>query len=512
MNKKSNNYNKFTLILERLIMKYYLAILLFIFVGCAAQMAPKGGPVDNQGPTLIKVSHSSNVNLANTNEEIIFYFDEFINPLSIVNSIEIINFTDFKYQVRGKKIIIRPNKQWPDYKILKINISRNISDFNGNNMNGPIQTSFFSSKLISNNKIFGHIVNSNDEIFDVGLYSLIDNTYILIDKIESNNKGDFQFQYLDQGYYIVAAVNNKIDVLKDDIRNKKYGLISKDFIDLFNQDSTKIEIKVDNPLERLSIKSFRQVNNNFGYIMLNNGSEKPFLIPKDKMAGDSLTINIKLDNRFESYVPNSYTTVLNNIIDTIPPTIVSSYYLDSEFYIIFDEPILKGSNAPNIYYKLDTIFNKIDYSFIDSFKLKLNNNMYQDLYIDNISDMYSNQILDTINIQNKFISDDGVVQGGNIYGSVTYSGSYPVIVKAESSDLESIYHTYVDSMQNFSFFNIKPGFYTFSSYEVLDNYDSTYYYNGSWDPFKRAAKFGIYPDLLEVRNHWDIKDMVILVK
>ena len=128
MNKKSNNYNKFTLILERLIMKYYLAILIFIFVGCAAQMAPKGGPVDNQGPTLIKVSHSSNVNLANTNEEIIFYFDEFINPLSIVNSIEIINFTDFSYQVRGKKIIIRPNKQWPDYKILKINISRNISD------------------------------------------------------------------------------------------------------------------------------------------------------------------------------------------------------------------------------------------------------------------------------------------------------------------------------------------------------------------------------------------------
>ena len=174
-----------------------------------------------------------------------------------------------------------------------------------------------------------------------------------------------------------------------------------------------------------------------------------------------------------------------------------------------------------IYQNSNTIFKRFDWlrrneekTNLNShnIKLKINNHMYQDLYIDNISDMYSNQILDTINIQNKFISDDGVVQGGNIYGSVTYSGSYPVIVKAESSDLESIYHTYVDSMQNFSFFNIKPGFYTFSSYEVLDNYDSTYYYNGRWGPFKRAAKFGIYPDLLEVRNHWDIKDMVILVK
>tara|TARA_Y100001970_G_scaffold153517_1_gene187942 strand:+ start:17037 stop:18572 length:1536 start_codon:yes stop_codon:yes gene_type:complete len=511
VNKKSNNYNKFTLILERLIMKYYLAILLFIFVGCAAQMAPKGGPVDNQGPKLIKVSHPSNTNITNTNTEIVFYFDEFINPLSIVNSIEIIDFTDFSYQVRGKKIIITPNQKWPKYKVLKINISRNISDFNGNNMDNPIKLSLFSSKLISDNKIFGHIVNSNNEIFNIGLYTLIDSTYILTDKTESNNLGDFKFQYLDRGYYVVAAVNNKIDVLKNDIRNNRYGLISKDFIDLFNQDSTKINIKIGNSLERLSIKSFRQVNNNFGYIMLDNGSEKPFLIPKDKVAGDSLTINIKLNNRFESYLPSPYTTILNNIIDTIPPNIISSYHINSEFYIIFDEPISKGVNAPNIYYKLDTTFNKIDYSFIDSFKLKINNHMSQDLYVANVSDIYLNHILDTIHIQNKFISDD-LVQGGNIYGSVEYEGNYPMIVKAESSDLESIYYAYTDSTQKFSFLNIQPGFYTFTSYEVLGDYDSTYYYNGSWAPFKRAAKFGMYPDILEVRSHWDIKDMVILVK
>ena len=30
--------------------------------------------------------------------------------------------------------------------------------------------------------------------------------------------------------------------------------------------------------------------------------------------------------------------------------------------------------------------------------------------------------------------------------------------------------------------------------------------------FKRASKFGVYSDALEVRMHWDIKDMVISVK
>ena len=86
----------------RLIMKYYLAILLFIFMGCAAQMAPKGGPIDNQGPSLIDVSHSEDYKIANTNEQIIFYFNEFLNPLTIVNAIEIINFTDFNYQIVHK--------------------------------------------------------------------------------------------------------------------------------------------------------------------------------------------------------------------------------------------------------------------------------------------------------------------------------------------------------------------------------------------------------------------------
>ena len=510
MNKKSNNYNKFTLILMRLIMKHYLAILLFIFMGCAAQMAPKGGPVDKQGPSLINVSHSAGFNIANTNEQIIFYFNEFLNPLTIVNAIEIINFTDFNYQVRGKKIIISPNEKWPDYKSIKIHISRNISDFNGNIMDDPIQFSFFNNSMISNNKIMGKVINTNDEIFQVGLYSLLDSIYMLIDKIESNNQGQFQFKNIDDGQYILVAVQNKIDVLKDDIRNKRYGFISTNFIDLANQDSTYITIKVDNPLERLAIKSFRQINNSFGYIMLNNGSEKPFLISNNQNNGDSLNIKIKLANRFESYMPNQYTAFISNIIDTIPPKILSSQHIGKEFHIVFNEPIARGINSPNVYFKVDTVFNKLDYSFIDSFTLNINQHSYPTLYIDNIYDVYLNKVLDTLSISNSFSVDEFI--GGNIYGTVEYEGNYPIIVKAENIDLESEYYEYIDFDKQFSFSNIKPGFYNFTAYEILDNYDSTYYYNGSWAPFKRSAKFGIYSETLEVRTHWDLKGMVISVK
>ncbi len=57
-----------------------------------------------------------------------------------------------------------------------------------------------------------------------------------------------------------------------------------------------------------------------------------------------------------------------------------------------------------------------------------------------------------------------------------------------------------------------PGFYNFSAYEILGDYDSTQYFPGSWNPFKRAAKFGSYKETLEVRNLWDIKDMEIRLK
>ena len=45
-----------------------------------------------------------------------------------------------------------------------------------------------------------------------------------------------------------------------------------------------------------------------------------------------------------------------------------------------------------------------------------------------------------------------------------------------------------------------------------EDYDYTEYFSGSWAPFKRAAKFQYYDQTLEVRNHWDIKDMVIEIK
>ena len=71
-------------------------------------MAPKGGPLDEKGPVITQILPSNLTDISNTNTEVIIHFDEFINPLSVVNTIEVLNFNEFNYQVRGKRIIINP--------------------------------------------------------------------------------------------------------------------------------------------------------------------------------------------------------------------------------------------------------------------------------------------------------------------------------------------------------------------------------------------------------------------
>ena len=490
------------------ILKYYILILLLILLGCAAQMSPQGGPIDSHGPQLLNISHSLNSNISNTDEKIIFYFDEFINPISIVNAINIINFKDYDYQLRGKKIILSPKNRWPNHNIIKINISRNLSDLNGNTMNEPIQSSFGKSKFKNKNIINGKLINTNNTIFEVGLY----NDNLLVEKTESNNLGEFKFQYLEKGKYIIVAVENKINDLENDLMLRRYGIISSDYIELFEKDSIYSLIRIDEPIEKLEIKSFRQINNSFGMVMLNSGIEKPFLIPKNKNSGDSLDININLSNRIEKYAPKQFSTFIMNIIDTIPPKFLFKNYNESDFLITFDEPISRGINSPKIFVKKDTTFNKIDYSFKDSFTLQVSRNIDSIIFIENIYDTYSNRMSDTLNFKiDKVVSDD-ILKGGNIYGQINYGGNFPIIVKAKGIDIDYAYYTYMDINKNFSFININPGFYEFIAYEILDNYDSTQYFNGQWEPFKRASKFGIYNDTIEVRTHWDIKNMSIFIK
>ena len=493
-------------------MKNYLLILMIIFfLGCAAQMAPKGGPIDEVGPDLLNVSHSTNFNIFNSDEKIIFTFNEFINPLSVVNSINIFNFDDYTIQVRAKKIILKPNRKWPSFNKLKITLSRKISDYNGNIMSSPVHYTFLKNQNTDFKTIKGKIVNAYNDLFAVALFLKVDQKFNLIDLTESDDNGYFSFNYLTDSKYVAVAIFDSFDNLDNDLKTKKYGFISKNYLDLTSKDSIFTEIKIDQPLEKLSIKSFRQINNKFGYALLDNGLEYPFFIPDNNNFGDSINISLNLSNRLERYSTGQFMASYINIIDTIPPSIIESKYDQGSYKIIFDEPISKNDKPPVLFNKLDTVINTINYSFYDSFTLELDNDISGDIYICNIHDNTLNSNNDTLKISKEKIDVQNII-GGNIFGTVKNIAEYPVVVNIKSSDLKISNYEFVDSLGNFTFKNLPPDFYVFEAFEVIGDYNQYEYFNGKWNPYERAARFGYYNKPLEVRAHWDIKDLIIEIK
>jgi len=491
-------------------MKYYLFLFTYIFFSCASQGSPNGGPIDKAGPNVIKVSPNQRLTLS-SEDKIIILFDELINPISIVNAIKIFPENNFSYKVSGKKIVLSPKHKWNNPNILKVKLSRYISDYQNNFMDSPIELFYFNSSNISNKLISGKIINGGNQLFELGLYEIKNSDYKLIEQTESNQQNTFEFKYLDKGKYFIAAVSDSLVNIKDDIRKRSYGMITNPSINLINNDTVYTDIKIDSPIEKLSIKSFEQVNNNFGYIMYNNGKKDPFIFSKDQ---DSLLINIELKNRLESY-SIQHLVALKNIIDTIPPMIKSFNNNSNE--IILNEPVehLDNKHNPIIFYLKDSTLNTLDYNFVNPFTITfdIKNKLISELFISNLTDQYNNMAYDTTSvlIDSSYLSDANI-EGGNVYGSIIYKGEHPIIIKAESLNLDYEYYTFSNKNNEFSIMNIQPGFYTFSAFEFLGGYDSKQYFSGLWEPVSRAAKFNIYPENLEIRKHWDIKDMIIEIK
>ena len=114
-------------------MRYYLFLFTYIFFSCDSQGSPTGGPIDDRGPQVINISPNNN-SILSSEDKIVILFDELINPITIVNSIEIFPKNNFSYRISGKKITISPENKWNNSNVLKIKLSRYITDYQINFM------------------------------------------------------------------------------------------------------------------------------------------------------------------------------------------------------------------------------------------------------------------------------------------------------------------------------------------------------------------------------------------
>lgn len=507
-----------------LIKHIHLFSVLFL-LSCAAIGPPSGGRIDKDGPSLLSIDPKPNTILSN-DKKIIFEFDELIDPISVPNSIKINSNIKYKIKILGRKIVLKPDKYWPNNDLIKITISRKIKDYQKNKMGKPINIIYSTGDIIPgggiNGKIFSYSDKQNPQVFnkekliEIGLYSWpVSDTSDYIQKVEVDNSGFFQFNGLYPGEYTLAGVEGILNDFNSQIKKKPYTQLTDNFISINEGELYNIgKMYLSKPIERRSITSIEMLSQYSFNLLMNDNSKNLFMIDSIYIPGDTISIQQKQSNHIETYITPKYSFILPEIQDTVPPNLLSATFNREEekFKIIFSEPVNVNYNA--------ILANKDSSDFILDFIFESQNSLVLpkldktikniQLFGNLISDWSGNNFIDsikTIKIYHSNINSEKI-SGGNILGAINYNGKESIIIKARNINNNTIFNT--ESYKNkFKFENLPADLYVLWGFEKLNNQNDDIYFSGTWNPYKRAAKFSFLSDTIDVRSRWDIEGIII---
>lgn len=520
---------------------YYLILSLYLF-GCAVQGPISGGPIDESSPILLSVHPENFSTKISAQEKVTLNFDELIDPISVYSSITI-NNQDFKIKVKGKKIILYPSYEWdPDF-LVDIYISRNLSDYQKNTLEDPLNLFYSLGEEIPAGTIHGQIIDIKNIInkyngedtntfFQVGLFKILDSGKELIKKVDSNKYLEFRFDAIEEGYYSIAAVENKLIDINVDLSRRRYALL--DSTHIFSNDTLSLKMNISDPISKQEISSINFINQYYvNYMLSDNTIEFGILdtiynnFNQSEFSLELMRTSLILQNEFESYSTNVFEFIVPEVVDTIAPTINSTNIDEFNFSLVFSEPLEKF-NYKGIFYILEDS-NKvyIDYKFEDSALKNIINISLEQFIEDDISsnfslgiekniikDLYGNVCLDSvviIDLGNQIITNKNIGTS-KVTGKILYSKT-AIPLSVALYNLETLEKTLVlsDKEYNFLFNGIQPGEYLLQCYENYDlNSEVAFpYFGGEWNSNGRTLHFSDIVGPIEVRANWDLENIIL---
>ena len=99
---------------------------------------------------------------------------------------------------------------------------------------------------------------------------------------------------------------------------------------------------------------------------------------------------------------------------------------------------------------------------------------------------------------------------GNIFGTISYNGKHDIIIELINIKSKEKTRVLANSKGEFIFKNVFSDVYKLWAYEHI-NTVSMNYFNGTLNPLKLSAHFGIYEEVIEVRKNWDIEGIEITI-
>ncbi len=185
----------------------FFLIIAFALIYCATPVGPTGGPRDEQGPVILYTEpETGTTNFEN--DEVLFYFDEFVNRNSINNNITIEPDFGATYSTdwKRKRLSVKFEDPLPDSTTIIVTLGGQISDTKGNRIGTPTVIAFSTGDEIDRGIIKGRIRNADtgdgETSRNVALYrSPIDLKAPYNYTAETDTGGYFKFSYLREGTY-----------------------------------------------------------------------------------------------------------------------------------------------------------------------------------------------------------------------------------------------------------------------------------------------------------------------
>ena len=239
-------------------------VLLFTF-SCARISSPPGGPEDKEPPVLISsIPTDGQTNYSEST--ITLTFDESVTTKAIETNLIITpSITgSFKTKVKRNKIELSFDSTWRENTTYSLNFGNTIADLNEGNQPSNLYLSFSTGPTIDSLSVSGTITNlySTEPVENalVSLYTTQDTIDITSGKAlyytKTDSAGNYKFQNLPNGNFLVYGVVDKNNNLKADTDKELYGFLP-DTVNLTSNQADQSFVLQRLNTNELSIKTGR---------------------------------------------------------------------------------------------------------------------------------------------------------------------------------------------------------------------------------------------------------------
>ncbi len=200
-------------------MAVFAIIVAMLLIGCAKDVAPQGGPADLTPPEILQATPASGAIGVGVDDVIEFEFSERINGKTIGNALFISPplKEEPRLRVKGSRLRIIPSVPLDSGKTYVVTLGASVSDLNGNKLKNSLTLAFSTGAQIDSGSIKGRIFDKLKPAPNFRIFAyekkpwLTDSLFTTVpDYItESGADGEFTFQFVREGEYLVIGVEDK---------------------------------------------------------------------------------------------------------------------------------------------------------------------------------------------------------------------------------------------------------------------------------------------------------------